>query len=675
VPSQPWRPPPLAAVDDPHTWGTFTEAHDAYTDGKADGVGIVLGEGTVGIDLDKCRDAEAGTIEPWALAIVRELDSYTEISPSGRGLHVYVYGVLPPGRRKKGQIEMYAERRYFTVTGQHVEGTPRTIEDRSAALAALHARIFPPDGNGHEPRETRPHAPVTDDDAALLERAHRAANGSRFSSLWQGDTSQHGGDDSAADLALCNLLAFWTGCDADRMDRLFRQSGLMRAKWDARRGEQTYGAATIARALAGCRDTYQAPQTSTESRQVRRTAERQARKHARCTLADAHTAFRKWLGAEYDLDAITVTLAAAAVERLDGVPLWLLLVSGSGNAKTETVQALAGAGAIVTSTITSDGALLSGSPKRDKAKDATGGLLRVLGPHGLLVIKDVTSLLSMNRDTRGTVLAALREIHDGRWQRNVGADGGRTLTWEGRITIVGAVTTAWDRAHDVISSMGDRFVTLRMDSTTGRMAAGQRSIRNTGDEETMRAELAEAVAGVLDGITPDQTITVTDEERDRILAAADVVTLARTGVDYDYRGDVIDAHAPEMPTRFAKQLTQVVRGAVAVGLDRRAALRLAIRCARDSMPPLRLAILDDVATFPGTLTRDVRKRLAKPRATVDRQLQALHMLGVLACDEEDSTHRGQDVTLWRYSLAEGIDPDVLDPNSVPDLSPLYVDSL
>lgn len=404
------------------------------------------------------------------------------------------------------------------------------------------------------------------------------------------------------------------------------------------------------------------------TRQVRRAADRQARKHT--TIADAHAAFRKWLGDEYDLDAITVTLAAAAAERLDGVPLWLLLVSGSGNAKTETVQSLAGAGAIVTSTITSDGALLSGSPKREKSKDATGGLLRLLGPRGLLVVKDVTSILSMNRDTRGAVLAALREIHDGRWQRNVGTDGGRTLTWEGRLTIIGAVTTAWDRAHDVISSMGDRFVVLRMDSSTGRMAAGTRAIRNTGDEEMMRAELADTVAGVLDGVEMDQGIVLTDEERDRILAAADVVTLARTGVDYDYRGDVIDAHAPEMPTRFAKQLTQVVRGAVAVGLERRAALRLAIRCARDSMPPLRLAILDDVSTFPGTLTRDVRKRLAKPRATVDRQLQALHMLGVLACDEEDTESFGKAVTLWRYSLADGIQPDVLDPNTVPDLSPL-----
>ena len=80
-----------------------------------------------------------------------------------------------------------------------------------------------------------------------------------------------------------------------------------------------------------------------------------------------------------------------------------------------------------------------------------------------------------------------------------------------------------------------------------------------------------------------------------------------------------------MPTRFAKQLVHVLRGACAVGLDRTQALRLALRCARDSMRPLRLAILEDVAANPRTRTHDVRQRLNKPRNTVDRQLQALHM--------------------------------------------------
>ena len=180
-----------------------------------------------------------------------------------------------------------------------------------------------------------------------------------------------------------------------------------------------------------------------------------------CSLDEVHTTFRKWLGNEYDTDAIDAVLATAAAERLGGDPLWLLLVSGSGAAKTETVQALKGCGAHVTSTIASEGALLSGSAK--KAKGATGGLLRKIGDDGVLVIKDVTSIISADRNVRGMVLAGLREVYDGRWERNLGVDGGRSLLWEGRIAVVGAVTTAWDAAHSVVAAMGDRFVLIRID--------------------------------------------------------------------------------------------------------------------------------------------------------------------------------------------------------------------
>jgi hypothetical protein len=220
----------------------------------------------------------------------------------------------------------------------------------------------------------------------------------------------------------------------------------------------------------------------------------------------------------------------------------------------------------------------------------------------------------------------------------------------------------------VIATMGDRFVLVRMDSTTGRLAAGQRACANTGHELQMRAELAAIVGGLLQTVRGDADLSVSEPERDRLLAAANIVTLSRTGVDSDYRGDVIDAHAPEMPTRFAKQLMQVLRGALALGLDRAAAVSLAIRCARDSMPPLRLAILDDVAAHPGAFTRQVRQRLGKPRATVDRQLQALQMLGVLVCEEHEDVYQEKPVTRWSYRLAAGIDPGVLDRDHVPDLS-------
>src|SRR5919197_1104163 len=125
-----------------------------------------------------------------------------------------------------------------------------------------------------------------------------------------------------------------------------------------------------------------------------------------CSRADVHNVFRKWLGNEYDLHIADAVCATGAAERLTGDPLWLLVISGPGAAKTETVQSLSGTGAHITSTIASEGALLSGTARKERRKDATGGLLRKIGDRGILVIKDVTSILSSDRNIRASVLAA-----------------------------------------------------------------------------------------------------------------------------------------------------------------------------------------------------------------------------------------------------------------------------
>ena len=276
----------------------------------------------------------------------------------------------------------------------------------------------------------------------------------------------------------------------------------------------------------------------------------------------------------------------------------------SGQRQDRDRAALPGAGGIVVSSIiVARARCCRRHRERERAKDATGGLLRQIGDRGVLVIKDVTSILSMDRDTRGEVLAALREVYDGHWARNVGTDGGRTLAWEGRIAVIGAVTTPGTRLTTSSPRWATGSSSCAWTPATGPASpAGAQAIGNTGDEIAMRDELAAAVAGVIAGMNTDADPADRRRRPTSSLAAADLVTRARTGVDYDYRGDVIDAHAPEMPTRFAKQLAQVVRGAVAIGIDRADALRLAIRCARDSMPPLRLAILDDLAEHPDSST-------------------------------------------------------------------------
>ncbi|GAA1739190.1 hypothetical protein GCM10009809_38290 [Isoptericola hypogeus] len=352
------------------------------------------------------------------------------------------------------------------------------------------------------------------------------------------------------------------------------------------------------------------------------------------TLAEAEAVFRRWLGPDYDLDALRASLAAVAAERLDGDPPWVLVLSGSGNAKTETVMAAEGAAALVTSSVSGQAALLSASPKRDRGAASTGGLLRRLGSRGVLVIKDVTSILSMHREARTEVLAAFREVADGRWTREVGADGGTLHTWQGRIVVLGAVTSAWDNHHAVIATMGDRFLVVRIDSRTGRRAAGRQALANIGHEVRMRTELRAAFGGVIAGMG-DAVPDLGDHEVELLLDAADLVTLVRTNVERDQRdGTPMSADQPEAPTRFLKQLGQILRGGVAVGMSRDDALRLALRLAHDSMPPARCEVLRYLsARGPASVTA-VRRGIGTSYKSAERALRELHLLGVVEFIED-----------------------------------------
>lgn len=383
------------------------------------------------------------------------------------------------------------------------------------------------------------------------------------------------------------------------------------------------------------------------------------------SLAECEAVYSGWLGKEYDLDSLRLTLIVAAVERMDGDPLWAMIISGPGNTKTETIQPLARTGAEVVSNISSIGALLSATAKKDRASDATGGLLRKLGKRGVLVVKDFTSILSMNPTVQAEVLGALREVYDGRWSREVGVDGGRTLLWEGRLGLVGAVTSAWDKHYGVIAQMGDRFVQLRTDSSKDatRLSAGTHAMANLGHEEEMRKALGDAVAGVIAGMAKEP-VSLTKREEEILLKAANLATKARTNVDLDnYRGEVIHVDVPEAPTRLLKQLCQVLRGGVAIGMNRTDALNLALRCSRDSVPPLRWAILTDLAV-PGNekaTTSEIAIRVNRPRSTVDRQLKSLQALDLLAWSEEtyqNKRKKEEMVVRWRWSLMAHVHPEV-----------------
>lgn len=245
-----------AKANDPATWATYAEAAAAARRFNFDGVGFEFAAGYMGIDLDNVIGAD-GKINAVAAEIIATIDSYTEYSPSGKGLHILCKckGANPIGSRNDAiGLEMYNNGRFFTVTGKPY-GAAKPIQERAAQVEEVYMKYL------YKPKE-QPKAQTgtgsisggsyrnTDTDADLWNKMFKSAKGWEIQALYHGDISKYNNDHSRADQALANHLAYWTNNDVVRIDRMFRQSGLMRTKWDQKRGTQTYGEKTIAAAIA-----------------------------------------------------------------------------------------------------------------------------------------------------------------------------------------------------------------------------------------------------------------------------------------------------------------------------------------------------------------------------------------------------------------------------------------
>lgn len=247
-----------AMSNNPQTWTDFDTACRAAPDYA--GIGFMFGgSGYFGVDIDDMPEElekfRNGNEDNIISEFVNTLQSYTEFSQSKTGIHIICKGKLPKGGRKKvhsfGGFEMYDTGRFFVMTGDYCSEY-MDITDCTESIKPLHSKYI---GSGREPvPQVRRRATIgTAND--IISAAMNSKNGAQFKALYSGDFSAYGSH-SEADLALCNMLAFWCGCDADKMDSLFRQSGLMRDKWDRKQSGTTYGAITIQKAIAGCSEIY-----------------------------------------------------------------------------------------------------------------------------------------------------------------------------------------------------------------------------------------------------------------------------------------------------------------------------------------------------------------------------------------------------------------------------------
>ncbi|EOV9525606.1 phage/plasmid primase, P4 family [Bacillus cytotoxicus] len=246
----------MAQANNRRTWSTFATAVKFYLEGDYDGIGFVFSrqDNYIGIDIDKC--VVDGKINTFATEIIDTLDSYTEFSPSGKGIHIIIKGNLPQsvlgtGRKNaKHGLEIYSYGRYFSFTG-HRENS-NDVYERTDELAEVFEKYFDDsDIEGRVNLAEFEKDEIKISNEALWERMFRSKNGDEIRSLFNGNLIND--DHSASDLALCNHLAFWTGKSATRMDSMFRESSLMRDKWDVihfRDTNETYGERTIATAIS-----------------------------------------------------------------------------------------------------------------------------------------------------------------------------------------------------------------------------------------------------------------------------------------------------------------------------------------------------------------------------------------------------------------------------------------
>ena len=250
-----------ASATNPDTWAALDLAQEALRQFLYSGLGFVFTKqaGIVGVDIDHCVDPATDALNETATAILEKLPpTYIEISPSGTGLHIFLCGEMPDGGSKNSKtgVEMYAHSRYFTMTGNPYKDCPLDIAEDDGALAWIHAQYITPPKKERKAKKKRTVEPLTDEE--ILEKAGSAANGEKFAALWEGRWDGDFASQSEADLALCCKLAFWTGRNREQMDRMFRQSGLMREKWDTRHHASgaTYGEETLDRALEAVEEGY-----------------------------------------------------------------------------------------------------------------------------------------------------------------------------------------------------------------------------------------------------------------------------------------------------------------------------------------------------------------------------------------------------------------------------------
>lgn len=246
-----------AQSNNPDTWCDFDTAVAASANHT--GIGFMFSDSKYfGVDIDGVDDAimdyQSGDNDNIIAEFIHRLRTYAEYSYSGSGIHLICKGTLPPSGRRKKNVEMYESGRFFVMTGENA-AEYATIEECTQTIKPLHEKYI---GGGSAPSTgIRAALPMNLSQSEIIRMAEKSKQGGAFSALYGGGWNSLYSSQSEADMAFCNMLAFWCGRDEALMDSIFRCSALMREKWDRRQSGSTYGKITIAKAARDCSKVYE----------------------------------------------------------------------------------------------------------------------------------------------------------------------------------------------------------------------------------------------------------------------------------------------------------------------------------------------------------------------------------------------------------------------------------
>lgn len=377
------------------------------------------------------------------------------------------------------------------------------------------------------------------------------------------------------------------------------------------------------------------------------------------TLADVLEVFRRhlWLP---DPGILYVALGTVAANRISGDPVWTLLVGSSSSGKSEMTSALSRLPEYHSVSTFTEAGLLSGS------RGGRPGLLVEIGPSGLLVFKDLTTILSKQKNDVEGALGCLREVYDGSYVRHLGNQP-QPIVWEGKVGVVAAVTEMIDDFN--FGQLGERFIRYRLPSATAedRVRTGDLVLDDYRAKRAHREERARAVAGFFNNLTnPAELPPLSDEDRRWLNGLAQLGTRCRSPVHRDkYKGDLIDrVPEPEGIGRLLGQLAQLLTGMRVVGVPEEECHRLVAQVALDGMHPLRRKVLTVLSDAQGPQsTAVVAARCKLPETSVRRHLQDLRAHGVVGL--ADFGPERWDLSIWANELgAAGALSTSLDANSV-----------